>query len=45
MLNRNIGCIEILRKGENFEDWYKLNRNIGCIEISNLNNKFYFYKC
>ena len=33
MLNRNIGCIEILPADDCSVDSLVLNRNIGCIEI------------
>ena len=33
LLNRNIGCIEIVTVSETVQAVFELNRNIGCIEI------------
>ena len=39
MLNRNIGCIEIMTIVIYYPSGAELNRNIGCIEIFNLEKK------
>ena len=33
VINRNIGCIEMLESENTFKAYKKINRNIGCIEI------------